>query len=402
MHVAGIIIEYDPLHTGHIHLMEETRRVLGEDTAIIGVMSGNFVQRGEFAIVQKHQRAKAAVMSGMDLVLELPLPWAAASAERFADGGVQVLTGTGVVSHLAFGSESGDAEGLQHLAKVLCSEELDELIRKELTVGDSFAAARQRAVAKLTTSEEAAMLERPNNILGVEYCKALLRRQSEIIPVTIPRKGTEHNGALREGEHPSASAIRDLLQTGKREQALEWMAPAMREVYLEEEACGRAPVVYKTCERAILARLRSMTREDFAALDEGKEGLYNRLYDASRTAVSVEELLELAKTKRYSHARLRRMVLWAYLGMQPQNLPANIPYLRPLAANERGRALLGQMRKSAEIPVVMKTRQILALGEEAQALFALESRAADLYTLAYPELSSAIGGSIGREGPVLL
>jgi predicted nucleotidyltransferase len=269
-------------------------------------------------------------------------------------------------------------------------------------VGDSFAAARQRAVAALATPEEAAMLERPNNILGVEYCKALLRRQSGIIPVTIPRKGADHNGELREGEHPSASAIRGLLESGAREQALEWMAPAMREAYLEEESCGRAPVFYQTCERAILARLRSMTRGDFAALDEGKEGLYNRLYDASRTAVSVKELLDAAKTKRYSHARLRRMILWAYLGMHPQELPKEIPYLRPLAANERGRVLLGRMRKRANIPVVMKNRQILSLGEEAQALFALESRAADLYALAYPDLSAAKGGSVGREGTVLL
>ena len=154
MHVAGIIIEYDPLHTGHIHLMEETRRVLGEETAIIGVMSGNFVQRGEFAIVQKHQRAKAAVMSGMDLVLELPLPWAVASAERFADGGIQALMGTGIVSHLAFGSESGDAAGLQELAKVLCSEQLDALIRQCLTfTGDAdtqIAEAFENALAACT------------------------------------------------------------------------------------------------------------------------------------------------------------------------------------------------------------------------------------------------------------
>ena len=402
MHVAGIIIEYDPLHTGHVYLMEEVRRRLGEDTAIVGVMSGNFVQRGEFAVVQKYPRAKAAVESGMDLVLELPIPWATASAERFADGGVQALEATGIVTHLAFGSECGDAAALQRLAAVLCSDKLEEQLRGELSAGDNFAAARQRAVEVLAGREDAVLLSRPNNILGVEYCKALVRQKSQIEPMTVQRKGAEHNGELLEGTHPSASAIRQLLQEGQREQALERMAPAMKNAYLAEEAAGRAPVFGETCERAILARLRSMTPEDFAKLDTGREGVSNRLYEASRTATSVREILETAKTKRYAYARLRRMVLWAYLGLYPQEQPERIPYLRPLAANETGRMLLGQMRKAATLPVVMKTKQIRALDETAQKLFELEIRGGDLYALAYPELSAAAGGSVWKEGPVLV
>ena len=221
-------------------------------------------------------------------------------------------------------------------------------------------------------------------------------------PVTIPRSGSAHNGAVEEGKHPSASAIRALLQSGEREQALGLMAPRMKEAYLAEEAAGRAPVFGETCERAVLARLRSMTREDFAALDEGREGLSNRLYDASRSAVSVTEVLEAAKTKRYAYARLRRMVLWAYLGLDVHALPEKIPYLRLLAANGRGRELLGQMRKCASIPVVTKTNQIRRLGSEAETLLELETRAADLYALAYPELTAARGGSVWREGPVLI
>ncbi len=402
MSVAGIIIEYDPMHTGHLHLMEETRRRLGEDTALVGVMSGSFVQRGEFAVVGKYARAKAAVESGMDLVLELPLPWAVATAERFADGGVQALTATGVVDYLAFGSECGDAAALQKLAAVLCSDELEQALQQELSAGDSYAAARQRAVERLLTEEEAALLASPNNILGVEYCKAILRQGSSMRPVTIPRSGSAHNGAVEEGKHPSASAIRALLQEGAREQALGLMTPRMKAAYLAEEAAGRAPVFGETCERAVLARLRSMTREDFAALDEGREGLSNRLYDASRMAASVTEVLETAKTKRYAYARLRRMVLWAYLGLDVRALPEKIPYLRLLAANGQGRELLGQMRKCASIPVVTKTNQIRRLGGEAEALLELETRAADLYALAYPDLTAAHGGSVWREGPVLI
>ena len=402
MGAAGIIIEYDPMHTGHLHLMEETRRLLGADTALVGVMSGSFVQRGEFAVVGKYARARAAVESGMDLVLELPLPWAAATAERFADGGVQALESIGVVEHLAFGSECGDAAALQKLAAVLCSGELEAALQQELTAGDSYAAARQRAVERLLTKEEASLLASPNNILGVEYCKAILRQGSAMRPVTIPRSGSAHNGAVEEGKHPSASAIRALLQEGEREQALGLMAPRMKEAYLAEEAAGRAPVFGETCERAILTRLRSMTREDFAALDKGREGLSNRLYDASRSAVSVAEVLEAAKTKRYAYARLRRMVLWAYLGVDVRTLPEKIPYLRLLAANGRGRELLGRMRKCASIPVVTKTNQIRRLGGEAETLLELETRAADLHALSYPDLTAARGGSVWREGPVLI
>lgn len=401
MPTAGIIIEYNPLHHGHIYLLEEIRRLLGPETAIIGVMSGDFVQRGDFAIVRRQARAKAAVESGVDLVLELPLPWAVASAERFADGGVRTLLATGLVTHLAFGSECGDAEPLRRLAAVLDSEKLQALLQQELPKGTSFAAARQRVVEQLVSVEDAALLESPNNILGVEYCKALLRHDADIQPLTVKRKGAGYHETESAEDLPSATLVRKLLRDGEREQALACMAPAMKEAYLEEESAGRAPVLAGTCERAILARLRSMTEADFARLDEGKEGLYNRLYGASRTAVSVSEVLEAAKTKRYAYARLRRMVLWAWLGLTPGEFPEKVPYLRVLAANETGRALLARMKKTAAVPVLTKPNHVRQLGEDAQRLFTMEARAADLYALAYPDLSAAAGDSLWREGPVI-
>ena len=401
MKTAGMIIEYNPLHSGHLYLVEEIRRRLGQDTVVIGVMSGDFVQRGDFAIVRRQARAKAAVESGVDLVLELPLPWAVGSAERFADGGVGVLEATGVVDHLAFGSECGDAALLQRLASVLHSEVFPQMLKEELASGVSFAAARQRAVERLTGAEEAAVLENPNNILGVEYCKSLLRRNSRIQPLTVKRKGTGYHGTELQEQTPSATMLRDLLRRGERGTALSLMAPAMRDAFEEEERAGRAPVFLETCERAILARLRSMREEEFAWLDEGREGLYHRLYEASRTAVSLEEVLNTAKTKRYAYSRLQRMVLWAWLGWNPADCPKELPYLRVLAANESGRALLGRMRKSASVPVVTKPQHVRRLGAEAQTLFSVEAQAADLYALAYPELSAAAGGSLWREGPVI-
>lgn len=400
MNAAGIIVEYNPLHMGHVHLLRQTRRILGEDTAILCCMSGDFVQRGDFALLRRQARAKAAVQSGADLVLELPLPWAVSSAEGFARGAVETLLSTNVLTHLAFGSECGDGAALQRVAAALQSEEFPALLRQELKVGDSFAAARERAVGKRLSPEDAALLQSPNNILGIEYCKALLDCKSTVEPLTIRRVGAAHDAKEAQGTIASASAIRTLLKEG--EQALSLMAPAMKEAYLEEKAAGRAPVLWQNSERAILARLRSMRREDFAALDQGKEGLYNRLYEASRTAAGVEELLAAAKTKRYAYARLRRMVLWAYLGLKPAEIPQHPVYLRPLAMNDRGRAVLAKMRKEAALPILTKPADVRRLGPEAQRLFAMEAAAADLYSLSYPDLAAARGDALWKEGPVLL
>lgn len=402
MRVAGIIVEYNPLHMGHVHLLGEVRRLLGADTAVICVMSGDFVQRGDFALVRRQARAMAAVQSGADLVLELPLPWAVSSAERFADGGVRTLLSTGVVDTLAFGSECGDGTALKRLAAVLLDGAFFARLRQELQRGDSFAAARQRAAAGLVSPEDAALLERPNNILGVEYCKSLLRQNASAEILTVPRVGAAHDAGIPDpNERASASAIRALLRTGRREEAVSHMAPVMRAVYGAEEAAGRAPVFMESCQRAVLARLRSMEEADFAALDEGNEGLYRRLYGLSRTAVSVEALLGQAKTRRYAYARLRRMVLWAYLGMAPGDVPREIPYLRPLAVNSVGRTLLARMRKTAAVPVLTKPAHVRRLGPAARALFTREAKAADLYALAYPDLSAAAGGCLWRDGPLV-
>lgn len=401
MQTAGMIIEYNPLHYGHLYLIRRIREQLGPETALVGVMSGNFVQRGDFALVRKHARAGAAVESGVDLVLELPLPWAVSSAERFADGGVQALEATGVVTHMAFGSECGDASALERVAGCLLSSEYEEALRGRLGEGASYAACRQAAVEQLLGSADAAILESPNNILGVEYCKALLRRKSDIRPLTVSRAGAGYHDVSAEQELPSATSIRALLTQGEREAALERMPEAMRTAYEAEERCGRAPVFRERCERAMLARLRSMSEADFAALDEGNEGLYRRLYEASRKTTSVEELLELAKTKRYAYTRLQRMVLWAYLGLYPSEFPAEVPYLRVLAANSRGREVLARMRKTMSLPVLTKSADVRQLSAEAQRLFELEVRATDLYTLAYPDLTAADGGAEWRESPVI-
>ncbi|MBR3569671.1 MAG: nucleotidyltransferase family protein [Oscillibacter sp.] len=410
--MAGIITEYNPLHRGHLRLVETVRRELGEGAAVVCCMSGDFVQRGDFAVVRRQARAKAAVTGGADLVLELPLLWATSGAEGFAEGGVSLLLATGIVDTLAFGSERGDTDALQEAAAVLLRENFSAALRGELAAGISYPAARQRAVCKLAGASVADVLSRPNDILGVEYCKSLLRRASNVRPMAVLRVGDPHDAPPTESapaqgaptaqtatESASSAAIRALLQRGERAAALSRMAPSMRSCYLEEEAAGRAPVFYGALERAILCRLRVMSRDDFAALDEGREGLGNRLYDASRDAVSVREVLERAKTKRYPLSRLRRLVLWAFLGLSARDRARPPAYLRPLAMNAVGRKLLARMRTEAALPVLTKAGDVSALGSDAEALLKLEARAADLYALAFPNAAAMTGGAVWKESP---
>lgn len=397
MRAAGIITEYDPLHMGHVHLMAEARRLLGADTGIICVMSGYYVQRGDFAIAGKFARAAAAVQSGADLVLELPVPWALSSAEGFAAGAVELLKAAGAVSRLVFGSESGDAAALLRCAEALCSGDFPGALRRELKKGDSFPAARQRAVEALLPGEDAGALARPNDTLGVEYCKAL--RGSGIRPLAVPRRGAGHDSETAGGGFASASAIRSLLRRGEEERALSLMAPAMAAAYREERAAGRAPAGLWNCERAVLARLRFLEEADWAALDLGNEGLYRRFARAAGSAASLAELLEAVKTKRYPLARLRRTVLRAYLGLPPAP-PERPAYLRVLAANRRGTALLAGMRKTAALPVLSKPAAVRRLPEAARRLFDLEVRAGRLYALACPDPAAV--PDEWRTGPVIL
>ena len=397
MRVTGIICEVNPFHDGHKYLIEQAKELTGSDYTVC-LMSGDFVQRGDFAIERAHARAEAAVRGGADLVLELPLPWAISSAEGFARGGVSILAATGVVDTLVFGSECGNAAKLQRAAKALLRADFPDALREELAKGLSFAAARESA-ARALIGEDAAVLREPNDILGVEYCKALLQSGSTIAPLAILRKVVGHNGGAAKG-FASASHIRELLTNG--EDASAYLTAESAAIYARECAAGRAPVTMQNAERAVLSRLRAMCEEDFARYDSGNEGLYRRFYDAARTAASVDELLFAVKTKRYAYARLRRMLLAAYLDVTAADVPPEVPYLRVLACNERGRKLLKTIKKTGSAPVLTKSADVRALSEEAQKLFALTARAADQYVLAYPELRAARGSSAWTEGPVIV
>lgn len=396
MHICGIISEYNPFHAGHAYLFSVLRAHFGEDTAIVCAMSGNFVQRGDFAIVRKHARAEMALRGGADLIVELPLPWALSSAEGFARGGVGVLARLGAVDTLCFGSESGDTQALVRAAACLDSAAYTAALRERLAQGTSFAAAREAAVRALLGAG-ADVLQTPNDNLGVEYCRALTREKSAMQPLAVKRVGALHDG-VPAGSIASASHIRSLLLRGEEASAY---LPAETLCILQREAeAGRASACMANAERAMLARLRMLGEADFAAADSGAEGLYRRLYAASRTACSMDELYAAAKTKRVAHARLRRTAMRACLGL-PAALPEEVPYLRVLGCTARGREVL-RLAKANGAPLLTKPADVRRLSPEAQRLFALEARATDFFTLAYPSLCAAAGGSEWTTDPVIL
>lgn len=376
MKAAGIIAEYNPFHTGHAYHIAETRRKLGADTGVICVQSGNWVQRGECAITDKWTRAAMALYGGADLILELPLPWAISSAEGFAHGGVETLKATGVVDTLSFGSESGNLESMYQIAEALETDMFRNVLLEELDKGNSFAEARQRAVLQVIGGEGNILLGANDN-LGVEYLRSAGRK---LEAMAVLRRGTSHDSLYPVEKFASASYLRRLAQNQKWEEMSFWME---EEELRRLEKVGVSNMSY--IERAMLARLRQMDEQDFATLpDSGAaEGLPMRLMRAARAAGSLEEFYTLAKTKRYAHSRIRRLALWAFLGITEADRPQKPTYLRVLGFNARGRELLKEMKTTATLPVLIKPAHIRELPVEAQRLFALECRATDLFALCF-------------------
>lgn len=356
MKVAGVVAEYNPFHAGHAYHIDETRRWLGE-CAVAAVMSGNFVQRGECAVFDKWRRTRAALEGGADLVLELPTVYAVSSAEGFARGAVGILAAAGVVTHLSFGSECGDVNRLRQVAVCLNSEIYQAGLRRFLDEGMPFAACRQGVVRGMLGKELSGLLSQPNNNLGIEYIRALNAMGSAIRPITVRRAGAAHDG----GDHPNYPS-----------------ASFLREQILMGEPSAGNPASLKHCERAVLVRLRTMRAADWAALpDSGEwEGLPQRLVRAARQGRTLEEFYDLAKTKRYAHARIRRLALWAFLGLRTEDRPAAPPYLRVLGFNEQGREVLREMKRCTGLPIITKPAHGRGLP-----LLELEAQCTDLYQL---------------------
>ena len=397
MKVSGVDCEYNPFHRGQLLQLNAARAALGGENAIVCVMSGDFVQRGEGAVYDKFARAEAACRCGADLVVELPLPWSIASAEGFARGAVSLLGALGV-SNLSFGSETGDTESLLRLSETLADptlqEEIRELMRREGNL--SYAAARERAAA-LRLGTEAVLLRGPNDILGAEYLKAIRQLGLRMEPLVIRRQGAGHDQP-GSGEGPcSASELRRRIRAGEASEGE--IPPEAAAVFDRERERGRELAGTERLELALLSRLRLLEKSAFEALPDGGDGLGLRLWHAVQEEAGLEEILLAAKSKRYPHARLRRMALAAALGLQAENPRGLPPYARVLAFNHRGRELLGAL--DSALPVLIKPAAVRKLPEEVQRVFTLGAAAHDLYTLALPAWREIRPGEDWRRGPTL-
>ncbi len=391
MKAIGIVAEYNPFHSGHAWHIAETRRQLGGEREIVCVMSGSWVQRGECALTDKWTRTGLALAGGADLVLELPLPWSISSAEGFARGAVETLKATGVVGALSFGSESGRLADLCRVAEAAQGEDFRIALHAELDKGISFAQARQRAAA-LTVGKAADCLRGANDSLGVEYIRA---GGDDLVMTAIRRQGVSHDSGRVQGDFASASCLREWARSGAWDELVRCVPPGTAEAL---QGAGLASMSH--VERGMLARLRGLEEADWARLpDSGaQEGLPARLVRAAKAAGSLEEFYSLAKTRRYAHARIRRLALWAFLGLTAGDRPQSPLYLRVLGFNDRGRKLLREMKQTAQLPVLTKTSHVRELNAQAQRLFALECRATDLFALCFDKVRPC--GADHTTGPV--
>ena len=337
MGVTGIICEYNPLHLGHKKQIDTIKARHPEDS-IVCLMSGNYVQRGAPAILDKSLRAEAAVLCGADLVLELPLTASLSSAEGFAAEGVRILGK--FCDRLCFGIESATADSLFDTAKALLSPAFSEKLRLELDKGVSFPVARQMALQAMGVQHNT--LSQPNDILATEYCKAILQQGVSMEPMPIVREGKYHDTAI-DAENPSATALRICMTEGT-----DWLA------YVPEPARAvfEAAKIHTLSagEQAILYRLRTMTDAEFEALPYGSEGLWRKLMRNARKCATLEEIITATKSKRYTRTRLDRMVMCAFLGITQKDISSPAPYARVLALNDNGREILKTARQTGAFP----------------------------------------------------
>ncbi len=375
MKTVGIIAEYNPFHNGHAYLIEKAREAGADCVAV--VMSGNFVQRGDAAVFRDDVRTRAALEGGADIVIQLPCVYAVSGAANFASAAVKILHSLGCVDMLVFGSECGNTAMLQKTAELLGSDDVQNEISKEIKTGITFAAARENALRKFS-AECADIICNPNDILAVEYISALNSLKSGIKPFAVKRTGAAHGSDIINNNIASASAIRTLIS-----ESGEWEKLVPESVYkVYSSASEEQRLTDKSkLETAILYKLRTCLPADIAACPDVSEGIENRIFKAAKEAVSLEELYSAVKTKRYSHARIRRIILNCALGITADDAAISVPYIRVLGFGKRGGQMLKEAYKTSSLPIITKAAELKNAGSHAEKIFAAECRAGDIYAL---------------------
>ena len=396
MITAGIVVEYNPLHNGHVHHLAETKAASGAD-AVVAVMSGHFLQRGEPAIVNKWARTEMALRMGVDLVLELPVAYSVQPAEWFAFGAVSALHNTGIVDVLCFGSESGRIGWMLELAKTLKHEPeaLKRALKQQMKAGKNYPAAFTAAVAEIAPDIPAEWLAQPNNTLGLHYLIALERLNSGIRPMTIPRiKAAYNQDTVSDSRIASATALRRKIEQAGRALPPElssFVPPVSFDILRREFQEGRGPVSWEDFALPLFHRLWTLSPEELAEYQEVNEGLEYRFHSTVRSleyeySPGVEQLLTLLKTRRYTRTKLQRALVHILLNhrkprLNPGVLSRGTPYLRVLGFTSAGRELLKRMKRTAAVPVITK------VAAHRSPMLELDIRASAVYALAYRQPS---------------
>lgn len=363
MNITGIITEYNPFHHGHLYHLNSAKKNT-DSHGIICIMSGNFVQRGEPAIIDKWKRAEMALLNGVDLVIELPTFYALSSAEFFAKGSVSILNSIGVVDNLFFGSECGDVNSLYKIAKVLTfeSDEFKEIIKENLGKGLTYAKAREIALIEILKDESLnTILSSSNNILGIEYIKAILKLNSNIKPMTLKREGSNYNDNELNSFFSSATSIRNNLKGNNSLKNLENYMPKPSLDILSNLKNNKYPFVFSEDMYPFIKYKLLTNCINFNNILEVKEGLDNKLIKEIYNSESLEEFILNIKSKRYTYTKISRILAQIFISLDNYDfnslIDENNLYARVLAFNDTGKLILKEMKKKSTIPIITKVQK---------------------------------------------
>ncbi len=393
MNICGIIAEYNPFHNGHAYHIEQTKKETNCD-AVVVIMSGNFIQRGVPALFDKWTRTKMVLQGGADLVIELPSFYATSSAEYFAQGSIGLLDGLGVVNNISFGANTSDLDALKRIANVLYlePENYKKLLHSELKRGTSYPIARSNALKNFLKKEYNAkyiadILLDSNNILAIEYLKALLYSNSQIKPILIERKGTTYNSTNIVDNMCSATAIRNLLEKNELKTVENVVPDQVFKMINQEIINGRAPMFLKNYEKEILYTLRRTSTTDLANIADVSEGLENLLKKASNEGMELDNIIDIVKTKRYTRTRIQRILLHTLLDVRKtdvEDYKHNPQYIRVLGFTKNGEKVLSQIGNLSNLPVVTSVGKFLKnANETSKKMLEKDIMATNIYTLGY-------------------
>lgn len=390
--VLGIIAEYNPFHNGHLYHLQKSLQVTGSSYSV-AIVSGNFTQRGSTSLVDKWTKAEIALKNGIDLVLELPLLYSISSAENFAEGAIKILDSLKVVDYISFGSESGDISTLNMIADVLYKEPkaYKNILSHELSKGLSFPKARENALLMYLNDirKFSNVLSSPNNILGIEYLKALKKYKSNIIPVTIERYNSNYHDTSYRGNVASATAIRNIVKNNGWDILRKVVPENTFSILLENIKVGHIVPDLSVFEKQIIYNLRKMSIQEIAQLPDVSEGLENAIKNAANSCNSVIEFLNIIKSKRYTNTRLQRILVYALLGITKKDIDLSkkaIPYIRVLGFNNKGKYLISEVaRANPKLEIITSVKKYLDTSNNKNSRYMLEKDiwATNVYTIGY-------------------